>query len=206
MPESDKSSSAALAADTRSITISTAEELRLFARWVNNNNDTTGLTFVLADDIDLTGVDMDPIGWFVQANKSSTLRFDRSFRGTFDGQGHTISNLTIKHNGCSTGLFGSTDGAVIKNVKVKSAYVFGMRQTGGLVGRLVSSTLNNCTFSGEVCSRGKGAGQYSGAYVGGLVGVASGSQILNCAAEAEILVFGAANRSEDNFGSIYENK
>ena len=190
----------------KNITISTAEELRLFARWVNNNNDTTGLTFVLADDIDLTGVDMDPIGWFVQANKSSTLRFDRSFRGTFDGQGHTISNLTIKHNGCSTGLFGSTDGAVIKNVKVKSAYVFGMRQTGGLVGRLVSSTLNNCTFSGEVCSRGKGAGQNSGAFVGGLVGEMSGSQILNCAAEAEILVFGAANRSEDHFGSIYENK
>lgn len=190
----------------KNITISTAEELRLFARWVNNNNDTTGLTFVLTDDIDLTGVDMDPIGWFVQANKSSTLRFDRSFRGTFDGQGHTISNLTIQHNGCSTGLFGSTDGAVIKNVKVKSAYVFGMRQTGGLVGRLVSSTLQNCTFTGEICSRGKGAGQNSGAFVGGLVGEMSGSQILNCAAEAEILVFGAANRSEDNFGSTYENK
>ena len=190
----------------KNITISTAEELRLFARWVNNNNDTTGLTFVLTDDIDLTGVDMDPIGWFVQANKSSTLRFDRSFRGTFDGQEHTISNLTIKHNGCSIGLFGSTDGAVIKNVKVKSAYVFGMRQTGGLVGRLVSSTLQNCTFTGEICSRGKGAGQNSGAFVGGLVGEMSGSQILNCAAEAEILVFGAANRSEDNFGSTYENK
>ena len=190
----------------KNITISTAEELRLFARWVNNNNDTTGLTFVLTDDIDLTGVDMDPIGWFVQANKSSTLRFDRSFRGTFDGQEHTISNLTIQHNGCSIGLFGSTDGAVIKNVKVKSAYVFGMRQTGGLVGRLVSSTLQNCTFTGEICSRGKGAGQNSGAFVGGLVGEMSGSQILNCAAEAEILVFGAANRSEDNFGSTYENK
>ena len=193
-------------AGDKTITISTAEELRLFARWVNNNNDTTGLTFVLTDDIDLTGVDMEPIGWYVVCNKSSTLRFDRSFRGTFDGQGHTVSNLTINHNGCSTGFFGSTDGAVIKNVKIKNAYVFGMRQTGGLVGRLVSSTLNNCTFSGEVCSRGKGAEQYSGTFVGGLVGEMSGSQILNCAAEAEILVFGAANRSEDHFGSIYENK
>lgn len=190
----------------KNITISTAEELRLFARWVNNNNDTTGLTFVLTDDIDLTGVDMDPIGWFVQANKSSTLRFDRSFRGTFDGQEHTISNLTIKHNGCSIGLFGSTDGAIIKNVKIRDAYIFGMRHTGGLVGRLVGSTVTNCTFTGTVSSRGKGAGQYSGTFVGGLVGEMSGSQILNCAAEAEILVFGAANRHEDNFGSIYENK
>lgn len=190
----------------KDITISTAEELRLFARWVNNNHDTAGLTFVLTDDIDLAGVRMESIGWYVLCNKSSTLRFDRSFRGTFDGQGHTVSNLTINHNGCSTGFFGSTDGAIIKNVKIRDAYIFGMRHTGGLVGRLVGSTVTNCTFTGTVSSRGKGAGQYSGTFVGGLVGEMSGSQILNCAAEAEILVFGAANRHEDNFGSIYENK
>ena len=190
----------------KNITISTAEELRLFARWVNNNHDTTGLTFVLTDDIDLAGVDMDSIGWYVLCNKSSTLLFDRSFRGTFDGQGHTVSNLTIDHNGCSTGFFGSADGAVIKNVKIRNAYIFGMRQTGGIVGRLVRSTLNNCTFTGTVSSCGKGAGQYSGTFVGGLVGEMSGSQILNCAAEAEILVFGAANRHADIFGSTYENK
>ena len=172
----------------KNITISTAEELRLFARWVNNNNDTTGLTFVLTDDIDLTGVDMDPIGWFVQANKSSTLRFDRSFRGTFDGQGHTISNLTIQHNGCSTGLFGSTDGAVIKNVKVKSAYVFGMRQTGGLVGRLIQGTVENCSFRGTVTSRGVQGDTNSGNSVGGLIGEILHATVRNCAVEAEVLV------------------
>ena len=172
----------------KNITISTAEELWLFARWVNNNNDTTGLTFVLADDIDLTGVDMDPIGWFVQANKSSALRFDRSFRGTFDGQGHTISNLTIKHNGCSTGLFGSADGAVIKNVKVKNAYVFGMRQTGGLVGRLIQGTVENCSFRGTVTSRGVQGDTNSGNSVGGLIGEILHATVRNCAVEAEVLV------------------
>ena len=172
----------------KNITISTAEELWLFARWVNNNNDTTGLTFVLTDDIDLTGVDMDPIGWFVQANKSSALRFDRSFRGTFDGQGHTISNLTIKHNGCSTGLFGSADGAVIKNVKVKNAYVFGMRQTGGLVGRLIQGTVENCSFRGTVTSRGVQGDTNSGNSVGGLIGEILHATVRNCAVEAEVLV------------------
>ena len=190
----------------KNITISTAEELRLFARWVNNNNDTAWLTFVLTDDIDLAGVRMSSIGWYVICSKSSTLRFDRSFRGTFDGQGHTVSNLTINHNGCSTGFFGSTDGAIIKNVKIRDAYVFGMRQTGGLVGRLVGSTVTNCTFVGKVSSRGEPAQQNSGVNVGGLVGLTTGSTITNCAVEAEILVFGAHNRSEDDFSYTYVNK
>ena len=187
------------------ITISTAEELQFLARYVNNDNSCEGLTFVLTDDIDLKGVEMDSIGWYVQCNKSSGLLFDRSFSGTFDGQGHTVSNLSIHHNGCSTGFFGSVDGGTVKNVKLVNATIFGMRQTGGLVGRLNAGTVNNCSFSGTVSSRGIGAGQNSGINVGGLVGDLSGSVIRNCAVEAEILVFGAYNRGEDSYADIYVN-
>ena len=190
----------------KNITISTAEELWLFARWVNNDHDTAGLTFVLTDDIDLAGVKMSSIGWYVVCNKSSTLLFDRSFRGTFDGQGHTVSNLTIQHDGCSTGFFGAANGAVIKNLKVQNASVSGVRQTGGLVGRLVSSTVNNCTFAGTVTSRGLGAQQYTGNDVGGLVGLSIGSTIANCAVDAEIMVFGARNQGQYDDSEKYINQ
>ena len=172
----------------KTVTISTAEELRLFARYVNNDNSTEGLTFVLTEDIDLAGVTMEPIGWFVQCNKSSTLRFDRSFRGIFDGQGHTVSNLTIRHNGCSTGFFGSVSGGTVKNVKLTDASVFGMRQTGGIVGRLVQGTVENCSFRGTVTSYGVRGDTNSGNSVGGLVGEMLHATVRNCAVEAEVLV------------------
>ena len=172
----------------KTITISTAEELRLFARYVNNDNSTEGLTFVLTEDIDLAGVTMESIGWFVQCNKSSTLRFDRSFRGTFDGQGHTVSNLTIRHNGCSTGFFGSVSGGTVKNVKLTDASVFGMRQTGGIVGRLIQGTVENCSFRGTVTSYGVPGDTNSGNSVGGLIGEILHATVRNCAVEAEVLV------------------
>lgn len=188
------------------ITIASAEELRMFARYVNAGNGCEGLTFLLTRDIDLEGEAFDPIGWYFVANSSSSLQFDRAFHGTFDGQGHTISRLTIRHEGCASGLFGATDGATVKNLKVLGAEVFGIRHTGGVIGRMVGGTLENCTFTGTVMSRGIGAANYTGAYVGGLVGQISDGAVRHCAVEADILVFGARNRGADNYGDVYTNQ
>ncbi len=68
-------------------------------------------TYHLTADIDLSGADWVPIG----ANT------ELPFRGTFDGQGHVISDLTVKGDVQNAGLFGvAGEGATIKNVGMES--------------------------------------------------------------------------------------
>ncbi len=85
------------------------------------------------------------------------------FSGTFDGMGHTISNLTINlPSQDNVGLFGKTSAAsVIQNVGLVGGSVTGSQYVGGLVGRN-SSTISNSYATGSVAG--------SGNYVGGLVG------------------------------------
>jgi len=85
------------------------------------------------------------------------------FTGVFDGNGYTISNLSINRPTTGTvGLFGYTIGATIKNLGVTNVSVIGQISVGGLVGRNESSsTISNCYSTGSVTGN---------IYVGGLVG------------------------------------
>jgi len=87
------------------------------------------------------------------------------FSGVFDGNGHTISKLTIE-GGSSLGLFGQLDSrAEVKNLGVVDVNISGFgHYVGGLVG-LNAGTVTQCYSTGAV----SGTGQYSGP-VGGLVG------------------------------------
>lgn len=78
---------------------------------------TRGKTFILMNDIDLSGVtDWTPIGC------ATGNYYSKMFCGTFDGQGHTISDLNITRTGYGQntviGLFGYLNGATIKNLKL----------------------------------------------------------------------------------------
>lgn len=78
---------------------------------------TRGKTFILMNDIDLSGVtDWTPIGC------ATGNYYSKMFCGTFDGQGHTISGLNITRTGYGQnsviGLFGYLNGATIKNLKL----------------------------------------------------------------------------------------
>ena len=98
------------------IGISTAQELEWLADAVNRGNSMYGKTIVLTNNIDMSGIDdWTPIGDYYM------------FQGTFDGQGHTISNLTMTTlNPSSTsgqevmGLFGIVANATIKNVNLNN--------------------------------------------------------------------------------------
>ncbi len=79
-----------------------------------------GVTVYLANDIDMTGVtDFQPIG-----NDISKINGipDKAFKGTFDGQGHTIDNLVMTSDVVNAseftmvGLFGATMNVTIKNL------------------------------------------------------------------------------------------
>ena len=103
--------------------IATAEQLAAFSATVNDGsaNGYPGQYFVLTDDIDLNGIAWQPIGHMDLTDESNTSCM---FFGTFDGQGHTISNVSFKTNDpvVGAGLFGMNLGEV-KNLTVKSATI-----------------------------------------------------------------------------------
>ena len=77
-----------------------------FSKNVSSGTSFNGTTVFLDADIDFSGISeqFEPIG------------NDNCFRGTFDGQGHTISNLNVTSNSTYVGLFGYSKGATIKTL------------------------------------------------------------------------------------------
>ncbi len=85
-----------------------------------------------------------------------------SFTGTFDGNGNTIAGLFIDRGDTSNiGLFGYTEGAKIRNLKLEGVKVTGKYNTGGLVGWNEDTEIFNCHIEGEVTGNDS---------VGGLIG------------------------------------
>ncbi|MEN6309824.1 MAG: GLUG motif-containing protein [Anaerohalosphaeraceae bacterium] len=105
--------------------------------------------FILAADIDLAGQtfttaviarDTDASDWNFQG---------ASFRGTFDGRGHSIMNLTINnYNGDFVGLFGDNVGT-IKNLTLKNTMVRGDWYAGLLAG-CNTGFISNCFVGGSI--------------------------------------------------------
>ena len=71
--------------------------------------------------------------------------------GNFDGVGHTIEGLYIRHiDQNRIGLFGNVNGAHIENVSLKDSHVTGKDQVGGIVGYALGGNMRNVSFSGTV--------------------------------------------------------
>ena len=140
------------------IKIGTAAELFGFAQKVNSGEDYyQGKTVVLTADIDLTNAEWTPIG-------SATM--DHGFMGNFDGNGKTISNLSIKNivpdadNYVYAGLFGVTEGEagaenVIKNLTIKNVTI---NTDGHIVAAAIAypyyTTVANITVCGDIAIKG----------------------------------------------------
>lgn len=140
--------------------ISNAEELNSLQRVAQNMTDRDALSYnyVLKNDIDASGL-VDAAG---KSTYNTIGSGDKSFRGTFDGNGHTIVGLQA--NG---GLFGKLgSGAVVKNMNIASS-VFTGKNTGDSVGAVAAEN-NGGTISG-ISGYGNTVKGSSG-YIGGLVG------------------------------------
>ncbi len=95
-----------------------------------------------------------------------------TFTGSFDGLGHTISNLSIYRSGqADVGLFGAaTNGAVIRNVGLLGGHVVGGAGTGGLLGTAISASISN-SFNTASVSGAAGTGGLAGVITtGGISG------------------------------------
>lgn len=125
----------------------------------------------LTADIDLTGKDWTPIG----------TDYDNSYKGTFDGGGHTITGLIFTTNDEYAGLFGYLNRAgTVKNVVMEGVQITSNQIYGGSIGGVVGSswgTIENCSVSGSISGT---------VYVGGVVGVQIGGSITGCSSSATV--------------------
>lgn len=141
------------AIDTSAYMITSENDLRLFAYSVNNGNSFKNKTVVLMTDIDLKNEYWTPIG-----------KENKPFEGTFDGNGHTISNLTTGRSWiCDVGLFGLTKNGEIKDLTVHNAKITGYLDVGVVAGTPYTSKYTNISVTGHVEVNGY-------AYVGGVGG------------------------------------
>ncbi len=116
-----------------------------------------GAYFTLTNDIDLS----EKYGEGKQAWTPIGNDRSHSFRGIFDGGGHTISGLYAS-GGEYTGLFGDVQGGMVKDLAV-SGSVSGSSATGGIVASLEGGTVENCL---NYCTVSGGTGIKTGGIVG----------------------------------------
>lgn len=163
--------------------IENAEQLAYLAQQVNNGTNYEKKHFRLVSDLDLRGKEWTPIG-----------TYSKPFWGGFDGDGHTITGMTITGDRDFVGLFGAchnftVPSSYIKNVTVKWANISGHSFVGAIAGEganisdcySIENTIYATRCVGGVC--GSLTGSISGCYnsssvkgnyaAGGIMGTAS---------------------------------
>ncbi len=166
----------------KTVSVSKPEQLAALAQAVNAGNTYEGYTLELTDDINLNNKPWTPVG-----NSEAGAGFweGNAFKGSIDGNGHTISNLYIEDTdrAANLGLFGMivlSDDGFIRDVKFENAYVNGEKAAnvgvlagavsggtawasgGYLPSRITGITVTDATVSGMK-------------YVGGVIGYANTS-------------------------------
>ena len=152
-----------------SYTVTSADGLMNVAELVNGGK--TDINITLDKNIDLTGKGWTPIG----------TSFDNSYKGTFDGGGHTITGLTVTTNDQFVGLFGYLNRAgMVKNVVMEGVQITSNQIYGGSIGGVVGyswGTIENCSVSGSVSGTD---------CVGGVVGSQKAGSIIGCCTSATV--------------------
>lgn len=150
--------------------VSTAEELQ---------NMTLNGRYVLKSDIDLAGMDWEPVGNFPEGNQ---------FVGMFiNPHGYKIKNLTISssdnvfhgpYGGCSGGLFGSLKNAFVLGVHLENVSIDvsdfqgkSYSSAGGVADTVLDSYIKDCSVSGSITAVGD---------AGGIVGSLHWGYVENC--------------------------
>ncbi|MDR3164544.1 MAG: hypothetical protein LBU13_03115 [Synergistaceae bacterium] len=188
--------------------ISTAQQLAKV-------NDFLDQHFILTADIDLSSYEnWTPIGTHVPTQENFEVPdTDFAFTGTFDGKGHTISNvkITLGEDSMGVGLFGcvigneteqsikaltpdnlaaNADTPLIKNLIVNNVDIKGGFLIGGVIGELYYGNIDNVRLTGNNRVVGSIYGSFGA--IGGLVGMLYGV-IENCTAQADVIAPGGPN-------------
>ena len=157
--------------------IANAAQLAWFRDWVNGTyTPAEGETATLhktayaklTADIDMSSVCSEAIGSWVPI---------ASYKGTFDGNGHTLSNLYVNRTTEYVGMFGSTSDCTIKNITFSGVNITGGNYTG------IIGSINKCSVTNVTVTDGVITGDD---YVGGICGSGSESTISHCTNHAQV--------------------
>ena len=146
--------------------ITTASQLAQMANFLNNSS----VAFQLENDIDLTdwiSTNNASEGWLPVGTSSSP------FKGTFYGQNHQISGLTVNRNITHVGLWGYLSNATISDVMIQAGNMTSGQFVGVLAGYGNGVTISNChvVLTGSL-NTSNTSGDF---YVGGMFGQLKGT-------------------------------
>ena len=206
----------------KTITITSAAELALLASNVNGGNNYSGWTITLAADLDLSAHKWTPIGYYYHDGHMFIYEA-RSFAGTFDGQGHTISGLNAttavgNHTEVDIGLFGFVcDGGAVNNLTVSGNVTLTTKDTknsyhvGGIVGCLglaknIAGSMQNCRSAVNVTvnAEPEETGYNFNFDIGGVAGFVRGGSMENCCSTGDVKATftNASTRTEISIGGV----
>ncbi|WP_270738649.1 fimbrillin family protein [Coprobacter fastidiosus] len=152
-------------------TVTSAEGLKNIAKLVNDGN--TDIDITLTSDIDLSGIDWTPIG----------IDYNHQYTGIFNGNGKTITGLTVTTSDRYAGLFGCIgSGGTVKNVTLKNVQITNDNSSGSAGGVAGDSygNIENCSVSGSVSGSGMNG------IAGGVVGFQVGGSLTGCSSSATV--------------------
>ncbi len=194
--------------------LDSAEQFAGFAALVDSGNTFEGKTIKLESDLDLraynevaTADGEESNLEIIPFNPIGSYRKEKPFKGTFDGKGNTIFNLSqntweldtgYSYGDLGLGLFGMVEDATIKNLTIDGADISGESAICGIV---AGCAYGDCTFENITVSNSKGADyQY---YSGGIVGWASGNhQYINCNVDASTTIAAQWGDFDNSTGGI----
>ncbi|MDO5510389.1 MAG: T9SS type A sorting domain-containing protein [Weeksellaceae bacterium] len=154
-------------------TLSTPQQLAGLSLLVAQGNSMVGKTIELSGDIQLSGNLWTPIG----------VNNNNPFSGVFNGNNFTVHNMVVNRPGEDfLGLFGQTNAATIRNVRMTNAIVQGADTAGTVVGNLYNDgLLENCHSTGHSVL-------ITGYNAGGMLGGALTNSVVNrCSAEGSVV-------------------
>jgi hypothetical protein len=154
--------------------IGSLDDLLALSAYTTSGGDTTGMTFKQTADIDISAIaDWAPIGLY-RSYIPGRDYVTRNFRGTYDGQGHTISGLTITSDQQDyKGLFGSILNGSVKDLVLTDVNISTAYTGGGLAGSAQNTAISGCSVQGSLT--GNTLHTDKPALVGGLVGNFNGN-------------------------------
>ncbi len=131
--------------ETKTVIIENGAQLAGVAQLVNEGTTFEGYTVTLVNDVDLQNAEWTPMG---------SYSAQKYFKGTFDGNNHTISNLTAGDGSTNDqGFIGASSGAVaVKNITFNNADIQTKGRGAVVIGHAVNGavTLENITITGDV--------------------------------------------------------
>ncbi|MBR5520864.1 MAG: hypothetical protein IKU54_02600 [Oscillospiraceae bacterium] len=180
----------------QTVEINNIDDFLLFVDNVNTNGYyIKGNTYLLNCDLDLAGIEIDPIGSLSGVYSTSEKYTDASggFCATFDGQGHTISNLEIIYDGTDNSKYNGGIGlftniaseGVVKNLNIVNANIVSVSDKPyedhgnniGILAGYCTGTVINCHVSGNVQGYAGVGGMFG--YIGGLSTTGDGGHRVN---------------------------